>query len=547
MKKIDWLARVLLVFQFLSIASGGVAQTVPDGDRLKDRTPPGFAIGGVLHAYDDDSFAPTYVDTAIREFNATTLTTYMAYGAWPDPAGGPALQPWTQAVDWATVNNLPVHGHALVYPLANQNLAWYVALPDDQLEPTLEQFVTAMAASRAGHVWVWDVVNEVMADDGGPMDADGLRTDLREYQAIGPEYVDKAFHWAAAADPNALRIINDYSIVDGRDKADRLLAYMIKLRDRGVPIDGVGLQLHFLDTTSTPDIAAIETNFQRFADAGFRIFITEFDLPATRRNNASDQPNEGEVQRQRNAFKQITRVALEQPACEALFFWDFADERSWLHPSMIDIEFISQGQFTFPTMFSGGRENPIVAKAAYYGVQEALTEFVGTYRINSLLEPGSGLLSRAARSDGQGGVSATDQVELIDDDDNSLAYSSAKWSLEPVASGLVRVRCMWNSETGYLSRAGSFDGQQWQPGPAVYLANFQPDWLSQMWFVALQPDGSVTLQNAWGSNNGYLTRDTQLAPQKWKNRRSFDTTPMKSVSMGEQGEAATRWLLMPTR
>lgn len=541
------LAVVILLAQFMAVTPPASGEGLPAGERLKNLTPAGFSIGGVLHAYDPNSFAPEYVDTAVREFNSTTLSTYMAYGAWPDPATPPLIQPWNDAVDWALANDLPVHGHSLVYPSANANLGWYTALPDDQIEPVLETFVMATAGARAGSIWVWDVVNEVMADDGSPMDADGLRTDVREYIAIGPDYVDKAFHWAAAADPCSLRIINDYAIADGHAKADRLLAYMIKLRNRGVPIDGVGFQLHFLDTTSTPDAAAIAGNFQRFADAGFRIFITELDIPATRSSSASELPSDAETERQRAAYKEITRVAVEQPACDAMFFWDFADQRSWLHPSIIDSSFVSLGEFTFPTIFSGGLQDPIGAKPAYFGVQEALTEFAGAYRIRSGLASDSGLLSRVAGDNGQGGVYATDQVRLVSECDPELSESSIRWTLEPVMSGVFRIRSLWNSETGYLSRAGSFDGQQWQPGPGVYLATLEPDWLSQMWFVDCQPDGTLLLQSAWGSDSGYLTRDTKLKPRRWKHRRTFTRVPLDTVSAQPLTGCASHWFLEPTR
>ena len=75
------------------------------------------------------------------------------------------------------------------------SLSWK-RIPVTLVEKYLKHFVVTAAKARAGSIWSWDVVNEVMANDGEPMDIDGLRTQYKEYRAMGASYVDKAFHWA---------------------------------------------------------------------------------------------------------------------------------------------------------------------------------------------------------------------------------------------------------------------------------------------------------------------------------------------------------------
>ena len=72
----------------------------------------------------------------------------------------------------------------------------------------------------------------------------------------GEDYVAEAFRRAHAADPGARLYYNDYG-ADGRGrKADAVYALVRRLLDAGVPVHGVGLQMH-LRATHPPTPAAI--------------------------------------------------------------------------------------------------------------------------------------------------------------------------------------------------------------------------------------------------------------------------------------------------
>jgi len=496
----------LLIATLLTSIPGGEASA--QSTRLKDVARPGLSVGAVLHSYDPAWDDGQYIQVAGEEFNAVTATAYMPWGPWPNPNGPIDTTPLGDVIEWAQnrPQPIPVHAHGLVYPLANQSLNWWNNLQpgSGDHERLLKQYVDTMASAHAGDIWVWDVVNEVFADEGNhpsnARDADGLRTSYDEYIEIGPDYVEKAFRWAKDADPNALLIFNDYGIAEMNQKSDNLLAYATKLRDRGVPIDGIGFQMHFQGHLYSPDYQSIRQNLARFAAAGFRLFITELDVMAADvmdadGNGAPDrQPTAAELQQQKSVYAEIARIASEQPAVESLLMWDFADNRSWLHPITTDgpIGGVVPGRYTFPAPWSDGAVGEsLTKKPAYDGLIEGLRTVArqpdpnaGPHRLTAAWEPTTANLARSG--------------DLFPGDGVDLAIEGVRgdqWTIEAASdagAGWFRLRNTWGANDGYLTRD---------------LHPLQVEWTSQLWRFEPIDDGYYRIRNGWEPDSGVLMRN----------------------------------------
>ena len=72
----------------------------------------------------------------------------------------------------------------------------------------------------------------------------GLYRDTLLMEKLGPSFVEDAFRAAHAADPAAELIYNDYNVIDGDDKADRMYEMVRGLLRKGVPVHVVGFQTH---------------------------------------------------------------------------------------------------------------------------------------------------------------------------------------------------------------------------------------------------------------------------------------------------------------
>lgn len=107
-------------------------------------------------------------------------------------------------------------------------------LPIRERETHLKQYIQLVVGGYP-EVEVWDVVNEAIADNG-------YRRDTSPWHEID-NYVEKAFGWAHEANPNAKLFFNDYRPM-AKEKWVAIFKCIDQMRSHGVPVHGVGIQLH---------------------------------------------------------------------------------------------------------------------------------------------------------------------------------------------------------------------------------------------------------------------------------------------------------------
>jgi endo-1,4-beta-xylanase len=179
-------------------------------------------------------------------------------------------------VSWAEEHRLLFRGHCLI---------WWNALPrwfgtyvtKANVRDVLMTHVATVVRRYAGRVYSWDVVNEPIYHDHRP---DGLRK--RPWlDLLGPEYIDLAFHTAAAADPRAHLILNECYIEHDTpaeiSRRESLLALATRLKKSGVPVTGIGIQGHLRGSTAL-DRVGLTRFLQQLRDLGLEIMITELDV-----------------------------------------------------------------------------------------------------------------------------------------------------------------------------------------------------------------------------------------------------------------------------
>jgi endo-1,4-beta-xylanase len=173
----------------------------------------------------------------------------------------------------------------------------------------------------------WDVVNEPFDDDGT------LKSDLWA-EVIGPRYIALAFRWAHEADPAADLFINEYNVDWDGPKQRALLDLLARLKEEGVPVDGVGMEEH-LSLSWSPSSQQISEAMRKFAALGLDVAVTEMDV-GTRDYLGSAEEAEDE---QADVFAAAARACRTAPSCLSFSVWGVSDAVSWLGPEEAGLPF----------------------------------------------------------------------------------------------------------------------------------------------------------------------------------------------------------------
>ena len=294
-------------------------------------------------------------DLLRKHFNAIT----------PENAGEPeSVQPvdgqfafaqLDQLLDFADRTGIDVYGHVLVWQ--SQTPAWFfkdgardlTSSPADQalLRTRLEAHIKGIAdhidaryPDGDSPIWAMDVVNEVIAD--GDTAAPHDMRDSRWYQILGETFVDDAFRLADRYFPTTKLFINDYNTEMPEKRAD-YLSLVRALKQRGVPIDGVGHQAH-VDVARPVQWLRDSIRAVERVDPSLLQAITELDVNASTENRGADVSN-GTLAPYTPAFEDPADAGAEvgyyyrdlfamlrqqAKAVDSVTFWGISNARSWL-------------------------------------------------------------------------------------------------------------------------------------------------------------------------------------------------------------------------
>jgi endo-1,4-beta-xylanase len=269
-----------------------------------------------------------YAATLAREFNMLEPEDAMKWEVLRPDRQSFDFSQADRLVDFAARHNIQVRGHTLVWH--QQNPVWLTKgqFTPDQLAKLLETHVKTVIGHYRGKVFAWDVVNEAF-DEQTP----GKLRDTIWYDrpgiglaGSGTAYLERCFRWAHEADPQALLFYNEAEAETLGPKSDAIYAMVQEFRKRGVPIDGVGFQMHI--SNLRPDTASISANIGRFTGLGVQVHITEMDvsIPVDAHGNARPE----DLQRQAVIYREVAAACLSHPGCTAIQTWGFTDKYSWI-------------------------------------------------------------------------------------------------------------------------------------------------------------------------------------------------------------------------
>lgn len=290
---------------------------------------------------------PAYAEVLAAEFNSVTAEREMKWEDLQPARGEFDFTGADEIVEFAAANDMEVKGHTLLW--AQQFLDatpdWVEQITDPaELRAVVREHFTEVLGHLGDDVDRWDVVNEPLETLGTALYDNHFR------RVLGDGYIDEAFVLAHELAPRTRLFLNEAAVENSPEKADALYALVAGMVERGVPIDGVGLQGHFLGDLPPP--GALRDLMARFAALGLEVAITELDI--------ASPAGGGDPLRQAAQYAQVVSECLAA-GCSEVTVWGVHDAQSWLD------DFLGRGD-TDPLLFDDALE----PKAAYDSTKEVI-------------------------------------------------------------------------------------------------------------------------------------------------------------------------------
>jgi endo-1,4-beta-xylanase len=268
-----------------------------------------------------------YAETLAREFNMIEPEDAMKWWTIRQEQGSFDFREGDEVVRFAQAHRMKVRGHCLVWDHNNPDWLRQGRFSPAQMATLLQVHIATVMRHYAGQVFAWDVVNEALDENGRPKDSPWYDQPGIGLAEQGTAYIEQAFRWAREADPQALLFYNEAEGEKLNRKSDAIYAMLKDFRRRGVPVDGVGLQMHIFHLDL--DTGAVAANIARLTALGLQVHITELDV-ALPVDPTSKLASKEDLLVQAEIYRGVLRACLQNPGCTAIQTWGFTDKYSWI-------------------------------------------------------------------------------------------------------------------------------------------------------------------------------------------------------------------------
>jgi endo-1,4-beta-xylanase len=265
----------------VACAQSAASQTRPAATTLKDAYRDAFKLGVAINAATAIGADSATQALVVREFNSITADNFLKAALVNPQPGVYDFRAGDAFVALGEREKMFIVGHTLVWH--NQTPPWFftdsLGRPNSPVKQIarLRSHIEAVAGHYAGRIHAWDVVNEVIGDDGAYRPTTWVKG-----VGDGDSLVTLAFRYTAQYAPNTELYYNDFNAWRPA-KRDGIVRLVRMLKKQGIRIDGVGMQGHW--GLNYPETRYIEAAIDSFAAAGVKVMITELDvdvLPLTK-------------------------------------------------------------------------------------------------------------------------------------------------------------------------------------------------------------------------------------------------------------------------
>lgn len=272
---------ILLLCTILFLGICPITETDSIPTSLKDAYKDAFLIGCAVNNAVVTGADQAAQNIVLQQFNSITPENVLKAGPINPRPGVYNFKPADQYVEFGEKNHMFIIGHTLIWH--NQTPDWF--FHDENGKPNtreaqierMRSHIETVAGRYAGRVNAWDVVNEVIDNDGSYRPTKWVNS-----IGSGDELVKLAFKFASEYAPNTELYYNDFNAWRPA-KRDGIVRMVKMLQKEGIRIDGVGMQGHW--GINYPKTEYIQAAIDAYASLGVKVMITELDvdvLPLTK-------------------------------------------------------------------------------------------------------------------------------------------------------------------------------------------------------------------------------------------------------------------------
>lgn len=265
----------------LVLSASAFAGDTPANKPLKQVFKDAFLMGAAINGDIVSGKNRAAQQIVAQQLNTVTLENGMKAEIIQPERGQFQFEQADAFVAFAEQHNVFTIGHTLVWH--NQTPDWFFHdtdgkpnTPEKQLK-VLEDYIKVVAGRYHGKVDAWDVVNEVIAEDGSYRPTKWVNA-----VGDGDTLVKASFKFAERYAPDTELYYNDFNAWRP-EKRDGIIRMIKMLQAEGIRIDGVGIQGHW--GLNYPKTEYIEQAIDAYTAAGVNVMISELDidvLPLTR-------------------------------------------------------------------------------------------------------------------------------------------------------------------------------------------------------------------------------------------------------------------------
>ena len=269
--------------------------------------------------------------------------------------------------DFAIGNDQDFVGHTLYW--SDKPLEWALHTEFEDVKASIGLFIRVVM-NRFPNVKYWDVLNEILGDNGGFADNSVL------LQRFGLKFVDFCFRVAHDVDPKAILILNEKGLSCSSKycppRRKEMLYILGQLKLKKTPVHAMGLQSHLWPDmppsgwVGAPPSGAQTAEFiSEVAKLGFDSHVSELDVNDSRILLSKEQRDEAVAA----VYKDYLTAVLKEKSVKRITFWNIADGYSFIN----NVEYTWE---SLPPKY--GKPRPLLfdedftPKAAFYAVIRAI-------------------------------------------------------------------------------------------------------------------------------------------------------------------------------